>query len=86
MDKVKILQEKARILHASLEKIAEVDDDAEMVLGFMTPLFERIDTGEIVPPYAHEYRWYFANTDSPLFKYDDLGDAAAEFGHALEDW
>ena len=86
MDKVKNLQEKARVLHALLEKYAQIDDDAEMVLGFMTPLFEQIRIGEIVPPHEHEYRWHFASPESPLFKYDDLCEAAAEYGHALEDW
>lgn len=86
MDKVKNLQEKARKLRTLLEKYAQVDDDAETVLGLMTPLFERIDTGEIVPPYTYEYRWYFGSTDSPLIAYHDLVVAAYEYSHALEDW
>ncbi len=86
MAKVKNLQEKAKVLHALLKKYAQIDDDAQMVLSFMMPLFEQIDAGKIVPPYEHEYRWYFASTESPLFKYDDLCEAAAEYGHALEDW
>lgn len=86
MDKVKNLQEKAGVLHALLEKYAQVDDEAEMVLGFMMPLFKRICAGEIEPPHEHEYWWYFANTESPLFKYGDLCKAAAEYGYVLEDW
>jgi hypothetical protein len=86
MDKVKNLQEKARILRSFLERYAKLDGDAEMVLGFMTPLFNQIEAGEITPPYEHKYRWYFANTESPLFQYDDLGEAAAEYARALEDW
>lgn len=86
MDKVKRLQDKADVLRSVLKKYAYVDSDAEMVLGFMTPLFEQISAGAVVPPRTHEYRWHFASTESPLFKYDDLCEAAAEFGHALEDW
>lgn len=87
MDKVKNLQEKAKVLHALLEKYAQIDDDAKMVLGFMTPLFEQIRTGEIVPPHEHEYRWHFASTESPLYrKYEDLSHAASEYACALEDW
>ena len=86
MNKVKNLQEKAKMLRMLLEKYAKTDDDVEMVLGFMVPLFEEIHAGKIAPPYEHKYRWYFASTESPLFKYDDLCEAAAEYAHVLEDW
>lgn len=87
MDKVNNLQEKARVLRELLERYAKVNDDAEMVLRFMVPLFEQIKAGKIVPPYEHKYRWYFANTESPLYrKYEDLNHAAAEYARVLEDW
>jgi len=86
MDKVKNLQEKARTLRNFLERYAKVDDNAEMVLEFMKPLFKKIEVGEVIPPYEHQYRWYFANTESPLFKYDELCEAAAEYARALEVW
>lgn len=86
MNKVKNLQEKARVLHNSLEHYAKVDDDAEMVLGFMAPLLEKIEQGKIVPPARDEHSWYFGNTESPLFNYDDLCEAHAQYSHALEDW
>lgn len=85
MKKVKNLQEKALALRELLERYAKVDDDVEMVLGFMMPLFEQIKKGEIIPPLKHQYRWYFANTESPLFKYDDLCEAGAEYARVLED-
>jgi len=87
MDKAKHLQEKAQMLHSLLEHYAKIDDDAEMVLKFMTPLFEEIQAGKIVPPKEHKYRWYFANTESPLYrKYEDLSHAAAEYARVLEEW
>ncbi|WP_338862937.1 hypothetical protein IHE31_09060 [Mycetohabitans rhizoxinica] len=86
MDKVKNLQEKARALHELLARYAKVDDDAEMVLRFMSGLFEEIEQGKVVPPVHNKYRWYFANTESSLFKYTDLGEAHAQYSHALEDW
>lgn len=87
MDKVKNLQEKARVLRGLLERYAEVDSDAELVLGFMMPLFEQVEIGKIIPPHEHKYRWYFANTESPLYrKYVDLSHAAAEYARVLEDW
>ncbi len=80
------LQEKARTLRTLLSSYATNDGDAEMVLGLMVPLFEAIDRGEVVPPVHDDYRWYFANTEGPLFKYDDLGEAHAQYSHALEGW
>jgi hypothetical protein len=86
VDKVKNLQEKARALHELLVRYAKVDDDAEMVLGFMSSLFEEIEQGKVVPPVEDRHQWYFADTESPLFKYDDLGEIHAQYSHALEDW
>ncbi|MGO4814241.1 hypothetical protein AB4156_32500 [Cupriavidus sp. 2MCAB6] len=86
MDQIEQLQERARILHALLTRHAKFDEDAEMVLGFMTGLFFDIERGEVFPPVHDKYRWYFANTEGPLFKYDDLGEAHAQYSHALEGW
>ncbi len=84
MTGAKQLQKKARALRALLTSYAATDDDAEMVLGLMVPLFETIDLGEVTPPVHDDYRWYFANTEGPLFKHDDLGEAHAQYSHALE--
>ncbi len=87
MDKVKNLQEKTQTLRALLEQYAKNDDDVEMVLDFMVPLFDVIKEGKITPPHEHKYRWYFASTESPLYrKYEDLSHAASEYACALEDW
>lgn len=80
------LQEKARALRALLTSYAATDHDAGMVLGLMVPLFEAIDRSEVTPPVHDDYRWYFANTEGPLLKYDDLGEAHAQYSHALEGW
>jgi hypothetical protein len=87
MDKVKNLQGKAKALRALLEQYAKTDQDVEMVLNFMLPLFVAIDEEKIVPPHEHKYRWNFASTESPLYrKYDDLSHASSEYACALEDW
>ncbi|WP_416052252.1 hypothetical protein [Cupriavidus basilensis] len=69
-----------------MSRYAKFDEDVEMVLGFMTYVFADIERGEAVPPVHDNYRWYFANTEGPLFKYDDLGEAHAQYSHALEGW
>lgn len=87
MGSVRDLQEKTRTLRALLEQYAKTDDDVEMVLNFMMPLFDKIEAGRIVSPQRDEYRWYFFNTESPLYlKYDDLSRAEAEYAEILEGW
>lgn len=86
MDPIKKLQERARVLRALLTHYAKSDEDAEMVLGLMSSLFDDIEHGRVTPPVHDKYRWYFANTEGPLFRYDDLGEAHAQYSHALEGW
>lgn len=87
MDKIKALQEKAKVLRALLEKYAPLDGDVEMVLRSMTPLLDEIEGGRVMPPRRDEFRWHFFNTESPLYlKYHDLSVAEAEYAEALEGW
>ena len=85
-EELKELRGKASDLQSLLEKYAQHDDDAKMILNLMIPLFDLIRSGKVVPSIKNEYRWYFSNTESPLFKYDDLCEAAARYSHALEGW
>ena len=86
MNKIENLQEKAQLLEDLLVKYALSNSDAEMVLGFMAPLFERIRAGQVIPPEPFRQQWYFGSTDSPLYEFDDLCEAAAQFSHVLRDW
>lgn len=85
-DDVKHLKIKARDLKLLLEKYAVTDTDARAVLGFMSGIFAEIEREQIVPPMRDEFQWYFASTESSLFKYSDLGEAAAQYSKALELW
>jgi hypothetical protein len=86
MDKIENLQEKAHVLRDLLGNYALFNSDAEMVLGFMAPLFARIEAGQVIPPEPFPQQWYFGSTDSPLHEFDDLCEAAARFSHVLRDW
>lgn len=87
MSGIKDLQHKTKTLRALLEHYAQTDDDVETVLNFMTPLFNDIEAGRILLPQRDEYRWYFFNTESPLYlKYNDLSQAEAEYAEILEGW
>lgn len=86
MNKVERLQHAATALRSKLREYARSDVDAANVLRLMTPLFEQIEKGEVIPPQEDEFSYYFANTDSPLIEYDDLGELAAEYASVLELW
>ncbi|PTB20308.1 hypothetical protein C9I57_14700 [Trinickia symbiotica] len=87
MDQIKKLQEKARVLRSLLSYYATSDTDVENLLVLMSKILDEIEEGRICPPKHDEFRWYFFNTESPLFmKYDDLSQAEAEYAEALEAW
>jgi len=86
MNDVESLRVKAVVLRDVLERYAAVDRNAALALMAMMQTFSDIQNGLIVPPCDNEFRWYFANTDSPLFEYADLGEAAAQYSKALELW
>jgi hypothetical protein len=75
---------RARALHNLLKKYAEIDEEAEMVLGFMEDFFEEIERGFVSPPLKNKYIWHFSNSESPLFKYEDLRQAHAVYSLELE--
>lgn len=86
MDNVEGLKVAAENLRKKLVHYARTDSDAAWVLERMTPIFRGIENGDIVPPKRNKFRYYFANTDAPLFRYEDLGELAAEYSKALELW
>jgi hypothetical protein len=87
MDQVTKLKEKARILRSLLHLYAKSDSDVENVLNLMSGIMNEIEEGKVYPPRRDEFRWYFFNTESPLFmKYADLSQAEAEYAEVLEGW
>lgn len=90
MDKIKLLQERAEIFRILLEKYASQDEDVGDFLKRITPLFERVMRGEIVPPYDYKLGAYFSNPDfsSLARRYwnHELSNAEARFANMLEGW
>jgi len=86
MNEIENLKRKAANLRLVLERYATMDSYAEMVLRNMQPVFNDIEKGKVVPPVENEFQWYFFNTESPLFGYLDLGEAAAQYSRAMELW
>jgi hypothetical protein len=86
-DQIRKLREKARTLRSLLNRYAKIDSDVENILSLMTGILDEIEQGKVVPPKRDEFRWYFFNTESPLFmKYSDLSQAEAEYAEVLEGW
>lgn len=86
MNNVDNLKKRASVLRCILEKNAVVNNDAVIVLRLMKDIFDDIENDRIVPPRENEFRWYFSNTESPLFGNSEMGEAAAEYSKALELW
>lgn len=86
MNKLEDLRNKAAILEAILKKYSPNETYAEMMLTNMERTFEEIRNGTIDLPKSNKYSWYFFSTDSPLFKYTDLVEAAAQYSKSLELW
>lgn len=83
---VEKLRVAARALRDGLEHYARVDKTAHTLLKGMTPLLDKIERGEVVPPQKDHFHWYLGSTDSPLMKYDDLIEAGAKYAKVLEKW
>lgn len=86
MNKIKNLQEKARVFRDLLKKYASDDTDAESLLRWLTPLFTAIEKGEITPP--HRYEFHMALGKEPDFyeRHKDVHSVESDFMCALEDW
>ena len=86
MDKVKNLQEKARVFHDLLKKYAPDDGDAESLLRWLMPLFTEIEKGKIIPPQRYEFRMALGKEPDFYERHKDVHSAESDFMCALEDW
>ena len=86
MDRIKNLQEKARVFRALLEGYAPDSADAESLLRWLTPLFVDIEARKIIPP--EKYIFHMALGKDPDFYecHKDVRSAEADFVCTLEDW
>ena len=86
MDKIKNLQEKAKVFRGFLEKYATENADAESLLGWLTPLFMAIEKGKVVPPQRYEYLMALGKEPDFFECHRDVFSAQSDFVSALEDW
>ncbi|HEU4458232.1 MAG TPA: hypothetical protein VFR90_03850 [Methylibium sp.] len=86
MDKVTLLKQKAAALRLLLERHQHFNGDARSLLETLTPLFNDIAAGKVVPP------MYYAQSralgkDHPFYEPASIFSGPhAEFACALEDW
>ncbi|MFZ2161053.1 MAG: hypothetical protein WAW02_02440 [Sideroxyarcus sp.] len=86
MDKVKLLQERAAAFRDLLKQHEARNADAMLLLKLLTPLFQEIEAGKIVPPKYYEFGNALGK-DAPFYAPDMPFHAVeAEFVSALEDW
>ena len=86
MDKVTLLKEKAIAFRSLLEAHQDFDTDAMLMLKWLTPLFDDIARGKVVPPTHYEFRLALGR-DSAFYELGSLfSESHAEFAAALEDW
>ncbi|BDC44374.1 hypothetical protein PTKU15_76710 [Paraburkholderia terrae] len=85
-DKISNLQEMASIFRSLLEMHERKDADAALLLKWLTPLFDDIAKGKVVPPQHFEYGLALGK-DSPFYEPDSLYSTPySDFIATLEDW
>ncbi|WMY07439.1 hypothetical protein [Paraburkholderia phenoliruptrix] len=86
MDKIRSLQEKSAVFRSLLEMHEGKDTDAALLLKWLTPLFDEIAKGKVIPPQHFEYRLALGK-DSPFYEPESLYSTSySDFIAALEDW
>ena len=86
MDKKENLKEKARSFRALLTAHDWKDTDAELLLRWLTPLFDDIEAGKVTPPQHYKFRLALGK-DNPFYAPGSTFiEAETQFVAALEDW
>jgi len=86
MNKVKNLQEKMRIFRSLLKEHEKDNVDAELLLKWLTPLFNDIEQGIVTPPQRFEHRNALGK-EAPFYEPNSMFlEPYSDFVAALEDW
>lgn len=85
-EKKENLKIKAREFKFLLEELAKNDEDAKGLLAWLTTLFERIDSGDVVPPHKYNHLMALGKEPDLFINNKTLVHAESEFISALEDW
>ncbi|PRX32139.1 hypothetical protein B0G75_104158 [Paraburkholderia sp. BL18I3N2] len=86
MDKVQNLKDKARAFRTLLQTHDWKDTDAQLLLRWLTPLFEEIEAGLVQPPQHYQYRFALGKDNTFYEPGSPFAEAEAQFVSALEDW
>lgn len=86
MEKIELLKKKARNFRELLKQHEKSNSNAMLLLKWLTPLFEDIELGKVVPPTPY----LFLNAlgkDNSFYEMDKpFSKAEADLISALEDW
>jgi hypothetical protein len=86
MEKIKNLQEKAKILRRLPEQFAKAEPDAAQLLTLLLPLFVEIDAGNVSPPQKYTHGLALGKEPELYERHKEIFSAEADFTSALEDW
>lgn len=85
-DKVALVQKRAEEFRTLLDAHQSTDSDAALLLKWLTPLFDEVRSGRIVPPRRYEHGNALGK-DHPFYGADKpFQQTEALFVAALEDW
>jgi hypothetical protein len=86
MDKIKLLQKRAVDFRNLLKKNEATNQEAMNLLKWLTPLFDDIDAGKIIPPVCYGFSNALGK-DSSFYEPDKpFHHVESEFVAAHEDW
>jgi hypothetical protein len=86
MEKTELLLEKTRLFKELLIETERQDSGLSPLLEKLTPLFDDIENGRVIPPCVGRFQAPFHSEDSRYGFRQPIYSAAAEFEAALEDW
>lgn len=84
VDRIIDLQAKAVTLRNLLEQYAPYDADVKEAYGWILPLLDDVDAGQVISPMKFPFGWIFFRGENNLPAYPALCGAAADFADALE--
>lgn len=86
VNKVKLLQARAAVFRDLLKQHEAVNTDAMQLLKWLTPLFQEIEAGKIIPPKYYEFGNALGKEAAFYGPGKPFHTVEAEFVSALEDW
>jgi hypothetical protein len=86
MDREYLLRQRADAFRHALEDLQAADADARRLLSWLTPLFDDVEAGRIVPPYPYKFAVALGPDHAFYRPGNPILVVESAFVEALEDW